>query len=398
MHYISTSKLSNWVSKIKESSFNGRWQQVLSFCNESGVLQLTEPSLFHPILKACSAISFNHGKSLHGSVIKLGVESCTSIGNSIMDLYAKAGEMGSTFSVFGCMKIKDSVSWNILISGHLHHGDMDRGICLFMQARATGFAPNISTLVLVIQTIRNLGALCEGQKMHGYIIKTRFLAILSVQNSLLSMYTDMAMEFARKLFDEMSNRDVITWSVMISGYVKSNESCVALGVFRDMLSQLGTEVDGQTIVSALKACTDLNDLITGRMLHGFIFRKVSNQKHSEAVHLFDSMQKVGMEPDAVTLVNLLQPNNSGGYMLASSMYAARGLWADAARIRALVRDKHVKIVAGYSMVHVNDKSYRFIAGDRNQCLSNEIQTTVEDLHECMKTKKSWIEVPTYIQV
>ncbi|XP_024995018.1 pentatricopeptide repeat-containing protein At2g17210 [Cynara cardunculus var. scolymus] len=737
MHYLSSSKLSDLVSKIKESSFNGRWQQVLSLCNElnkSGGLQLTQPSLFHPILKACAAISLNHGKSLHASVIKLGVESCTSIGNSIMDLYAKAGQMGSTFSVFGCMTIKDSVSWNILISGHLHHGDMDRGICLFMQARATGFAPNISTLVLVIQTIRNLGALREGQKMHGYMIKTRFLATSSVQNSLLSMYADMAMEFARKLFDEMSNRDMITWSIMISGYVKDNESCVALGVFREMLSHLRTEVDGQTTVSALKACTNLNNLITGRMLHGFIFHRgfgfdlfignslidmyskcndpdsalqawreiplknivswnsllsgfVSNHKHSEALHLFDSMQKVGVEPDTVTLVNLLQvckhfadpllckgihtviirqnyelnelvintlidvyakcnlinwaqklfswikirdtitwstmiaaftycglpdesigiyqkmidarekpnaitilnlieacsfdaelkrpksahgiairrgfasdaivgtaildtyakygdiitakkafhqisnknvisysamiaaygmnglardalslldemetrglkpnsvtilsvlsacshgglidkglsffqklietqdfkpnlehysclidllsrcgkldlgtelikklakqhkagasawgallsgcrisyngnkeinekvvsrvlelePNNSSGYMLASSVFAARGLWEDAARIRALVREKHVKIVAGNSMVHVNNKCYRFVAGDRNQFLSNEIRTTIEELHKCMKMKKSWME-------
>ncbi|KAL7609643.1 hypothetical protein Lser_V15G11417 [Lactuca serriola] len=358
MHHlavISSSKLSNWVSKIKELSFSGRWQDVLSLYNDmnkAGV-RLTEPSLFHPILKACSAISLAHGKSLHASVIKLGVESSTSIGNSIMDFYTKAGDVGSTISLFGCMKIRDSVSWNILISGQIDHGDLDQGIRSFIQARATGFEPNVSTLVLVIQTIRTLKALHEEQKIHGYMIKTEFLAISSLQNSLLSMYADTTMEYAQKLFDEMPNRDVITWSVMISGYVKTNKNHLALQIFKEMLSQSGPEPDEQTILSALKACTNLKNLITGRTLHGFIFHKgfhhdtflgnslidmyskcndtdsalqsfteiplkniiswnsiisglVYNEKHSEAIHLFDTMQNAKIDPDAVTLVNLLQ--------------------------------------------------------------------------------------------
>ncbi|KAI3502399.1 hypothetical protein L1887_30441 [Cichorium endivia] len=358
MHHpaiISGSKLSNWVSKIKESSFNGRWQEVLSSYNDmnkAGV-QLTEPSLFHPILKACSAISFTHGKSLHATVIKLGVESSTSIANSIMDFYTKAGRMNSTVTLFGSMNIRDSISWNILISGHIDQGDYDRGMHSFMQARATGFEPNISTLVLVIQTCRNLGALHEGQKIHGYMIKTEFLAISSLQNSLLLMYAEMAIEYAQKLFDEMPNRDVIAWSVMISAYVKTNKTHLALEIFKEMLSQSETEIDGQTIVSALKACTDLKNLITGRTLHGFIFHKgffhdsflgnslidmyskcndpnsalqtwtemplkniiswnsiisglVYSEKYSEAIHLFNLMQNDKVAPDAVTLVNLLQ--------------------------------------------------------------------------------------------
>ncbi|KAI3714198.1 hypothetical protein L1987_72794 [Smallanthus sonchifolius] len=351
----SVSKLSNWVTQIKQSSINRRWQEVFSLynhINKSGV-QLTEPSLFHPILKACSAISFTHGESLHASVIKLGVESCTSIANSIMDFYSKSGLMESTFSVFHGMEIRDSVSWNILISGYIDYGDFDRGIYLFVQAGGLGFEPNVSTLVLVIQAIHNLGILHEGEKMHGYMIKTGFLSVSSVRNSLMLMYASMAMEFAQKVFDEMSDRDVIAWSVMISGYVRSGKSHVALAVFKEMISQFKTEVDGKTVVSALKACTSLKNRITGRTLHGFILRKgfhhdmfignslidmyskcnnpdsafqawkdmpirnivswnsllsglVCNGKHSEAINLFDSMQKSKIEPDAVTLVNLLQ--------------------------------------------------------------------------------------------
>ncbi|KAK1437832.1 hypothetical protein QVD17_03632 [Tagetes erecta] len=82
-----------------------------------------------------------------------------------------------------------------------------------------------------------------------------------------------------------------------------------------------------------------------------------------------------------------EPNNSNGYMLASNMYAASGLWDAAARVRSMVKDKQVKVVAGYSMVHVNNTRCKFIAGDKNQFLVKEIQDTIEVLHRCMKTEK-----------
>lgn len=352
---ISSSKLSNMFSKIKELSLNRNWHEILSLynsLNKSGV-KLTEPSLFHPILKACSATSFKHGQSLHASVVKLGVESCTSIGNSIMDFYAKNGHIDSTFNVLSSIKIKDSVSWNIMICGYIDHGCFDKGMCAFTQARGEGFEPNVSTLVLAVQVIRKIRMLCEGEKMHGYMIKSDFLAVRSVGNAVLCMYADMGMEFARKVFDEMCDKDVVAWSVMVSGYVKSNEARVGLGIFKEMVLELSSEVDGQTIVSVLKACTDLKDVIMGRMLHGFVLRKgfdcdlflgnslvdmyskcndpdsalqawkdmplknivswnsilsglVFNEKHSEALDLFSSMKTAGIEPDAVTLVNILQ--------------------------------------------------------------------------------------------
>ncbi|KAK9052091.1 hypothetical protein SSX86_028719 [Deinandra increscens subsp. villosa] len=292
---ISVSKLSNWVTRIKYSSFNGKWQEVLSLhndLNKSGV-QLTQPSLFHLIIKACSATSSTHGKTLHASVIKLGVDSCTSIGNSIMDFYSKVGLTDSAFSFFHGMKIRDSVSWNILISGHISHGDFHRGVSSFMQARATGFEPNVSTLVLVIQTVHKLGMLDEGQKLHGYMIKTGFLSISSVQNSVLYMYANLEME---------------------------------------------TSCNGND---------DIREKVVERVLE-------------------------------------FEPHNSSGYMLALNTYVARGLWAAAARFRAMVKDRHVKVVAGYSMVHVNNTSCKFIAGDRNQFLLKEVHDTVDELHRCMK--------------
>ncbi|GMY05289.1 pentatricopeptide repeat-containing protein At2g17210 [Fagus crenata] len=349
------SKLPNWILRIRESSSNGKWEEVLSHYHEmkKAGIQLTDPSVFPSILKACSNLSFRGGKSIHGSLVKQGFELFTSIGNSTMDFYMKCGDLGSALAVFNCMRSRDSVSWNIMIYGHLHQGALKEGLLWFMNARVDGFEPNTSTLVLVIRACHSLRAKLEGLQVHGYIFRSGFLAIPSVQNSLLSLYADADMESARKMFDEMCEKDVISWSVIIGGYVQNEEAQVGLQVFREMVSEVGIEPDGITMVSLLKACASLGELSTGRMVHGLVISRgfgfevylgnslidmyskcydaesafkafnemcqrnnvtwnsilsgfILNKKHLEAVSLFYLMGKEGIEADEVTLVNILQ--------------------------------------------------------------------------------------------
>ncbi|KAJ0734360.1 putative tetratricopeptide-like helical domain superfamily [Helianthus annuus] len=111
----------------------------------------------------------------------------------------------------------------------------------------------------------------------------------SVQNPLLGMYANMAMEFSRKLFDEMSDRDVIAWSVMISGYVKSDKAHVGLGIFRE-------------VIIIQKGSRWPNGVSWNSVLSGLVY----NGKHSEAINLFKSMRKYKTGTEAVTFVNLLQ--------------------------------------------------------------------------------------------
>ncbi|KAK2978709.1 hypothetical protein RJ640_026927 [Escallonia rubra] len=352
---LPSSKLPYWISRVRESALHDKWADVLSHYREikQAGIRPTDPSFFHPILKACSTLSFRHGKSIHATLVKQGFESFTSAGNSIMDFYVKSGAFDSAVNMFGCMNSRDSVSWNIIIHGHLNLGNFDEGLWLFMQARVEGFEPNISTLVLILQACRNIDAVNHGTKLHGYLIRSGFWTDTSVMNSALSFYAEGGMGHARKVFDEMSDRDVISWCVMIGGHVQSGEADVALGLFKEMLSAVGVSVDGQTMASAIKACTSLVDLCIGRVIHGFVICRgldydvfvgnslidmyskcnesdcackvfsempqknivswnsllsgfVHNEKHWDALMLFDSMGKAGIEADSVTLVNLLQ--------------------------------------------------------------------------------------------
>ncbi|KAF5740360.1 pentatricopeptide repeat-containing protein [Tripterygium wilfordii] len=350
-----SSNFTNWNLKIKELLSNGKWRELISQFQEmkkAGV-QSTDPAVFPPILKACLNFSCKHGKSIHASVIKQGFVSFVSIGNSIMDFYIKSGDLDSAVSAFECLRGRDSISWNIMVHGHLDRGVVGQGLWWFSNARAAGFEPNISTLVLVIQACSRVSAELEGLKLHCYVIQSGFWASCSVQNSLLSMYADVDIDCAHKLFDEICDKDVISWSVMIRSYVQSGEAESGLHMFKDMVSVVRIEPDGVTMVGVLKACADLVNKSMGRLLHVLVIRGgldsdlfvqnslidmyskcndsdsaskvfeemprknivswnsvlsgfVLNDNYSGALTLIRSMANEGVESDEVTLVNILQ--------------------------------------------------------------------------------------------
>ncbi|KAL6528001.1 hypothetical protein OROHE_014951 [Orobanche hederae] len=172
--------------------------------------QPIDHAIFSHVLKACLALSLGLvGKSVHASLIKQGFESFTSVENSVMDFYAKSRALCYTLGFFNSMKTKDSVSWNIVLHGHLDQGAFEEGFNLFIQARAFGFEHNISTLLLIIQAYRCLGSFNDGKIFHAYVIQSGSWSLTSVQNSLFGMYTDFRMEYAEKPFNEISEKDVM---------------------------------------------------------------------------------------------------------------------------------------------------------------------------------------------
>ncbi|PKU73914.1 pentatricopeptide repeat-containing protein At2g17210 [Dendrobium catenatum] len=329
--------------------------QVFFRYYESKMASFLKLEAFHPFFKHCANFQLvKEGTLAHADAIKTGFDSYTSAGNSIMSFYLKLGMKGCARNVFDEMLWKDSVSWNALIHGFLSQGDSRLGLCLFIEAKACGFVPNLSTLVLVLQACWKLKAVTEGQCFHGFIVKSGFSSYISLQNSLVSFYGKCNnVESAQKLFDEISERDVISWSSLISGYVQTGGAVNALQLFRKMSMEDGIEMDGLVLVSVLQACSFVGDVNYGRSVHGHVFQRgfeadlfinnslidmyskcfhmnsaymvfiqmaqtnlvswnsilsglVENDKYMEALLLLESMKKAAVEGDAYTAVILLQ--------------------------------------------------------------------------------------------
>ncbi|CAA0829879.1 Pentatricopeptide repeat-containing protein [Striga hermonthica] len=134
-------------------------------------------------------------------------------------------------------------------------------------------APNTFTLTSVLKCCSVLPAPEEGRQVHKHALTAGLGSDLFVRTSLLNFYTKCdEIGPARKVFDEMADRSVVTWSAMIGGYARAGCVNEALELFREM-QRGGVEPDEVTMVSVISACAVTGALELGRWVHAFIRRK-----------------------------------------------------------------------------------------------------------------------------
>ncbi|KAK4564917.1 hypothetical protein RGQ29_006817 [Quercus rubra] len=196
---------------------------------------------------------------------------------------------------------------------------------------------------------------------------------------------------ARKVFDEITERDLVSWNSMISGYSKMAYAGDAVGLFQEMRG-LGFEPDEMTLVSVLGACGDLVDLSLGRWVEGFVVenkmelnsyvgsalidmygkcgdlvaaRRVfdsmakndvvtwnamitgyaQNGMSDESIMLFNGMKEAGVDPDKITLIGVLSSCASIGALDI-------GKWVDT---YASERGLHHDIYVGTALIDMYAK-------------------------------------------
>ncbi|MED6183372.1 hypothetical protein PIB30_037289 [Stylosanthes scabra] len=100
---------------------------------------------------------------------------------------------------------------------------------------------------------------------------------LGSSNGMISRYAERGdMMSARKLFDEMTERNVFTWNTMISGYVLGGMNQKALDLFKEMM-RIGECPNKVTLCRVLSSCAKLGDLETGKKIHEKILEMNSGE-------------------------------------------------------------------------------------------------------------------------
>lgn len=126
------------------------------------------------------------------------------------------------------------------------------------------------TYPYVLKACTPMRALRDGQQIHSHVVKNGLVLNLYVVNSLIRFYAQCGvMESARKVFDTSPERDIVTWTTLIQGYVQMGCFEKGLQVFYQMC-ETGISADEITMVVLLSACAKLRNLSVGKKLHKFM--------------------------------------------------------------------------------------------------------------------------------
>lgn len=177
----------------------------------------TYPFLF---IACGNLFALSHGRVAHSSVFKVGLDSDDHTCHSLITMYARCGELSCARKVFDEITERDLVSWNSMISGYSKMKYAGDAVGLFREMRGFGFEPDEMTLVSVLGACGDLGDLSLGRRVEGFVVETKMELNSYVGSALIDMYGKCGdLVAARRVFDSMAKKDVVTWNAMITGQV-----------------------------------------------------------------------------------------------------------------------------------------------------------------------------------
>ncbi|GAA0153561.1 hypothetical protein LIER_11768 [Lithospermum erythrorhizon] len=113
---------------------------------------------FSSIMPACAHLTtLNLGKQLHGYIFRAGFDDNMFIASSLVDMYAKCGNIKSAKRIFEKMEIHDTVAWTAMIMGSALHGQAQEAIFLFEKMEMEGIKPNCVAFIAVLTACSHAG-------------------------------------------------------------------------------------------------------------------------------------------------------------------------------------------------------------------------------------------------
>eukprot|EP01018_Ginkgo_biloba_P008465 Gb_26313 [translate_table: standard] len=305
----------SWNAIIAAYARHGKGGEALTlFYQMEGTGFQPDEFTFASVLPACAGLAaLEHGKIIHEDIIRRGYQFDIFVGSALVDMYTKCGSIENARHVFDKMPRLGVVTWSAMIAGYTQNGYNVEALKLFRQMQLAGVEPDKFTFASVLPACGSLAALDYGRNVHEEIILSGSMSDIFVENALLDMYAKCgSMEDARTVFDNMPERDVVSWTALISGYAQNGLFYEALELFEKMPQRnvvswtvmiAGYAQHGQ-VDEALKLFQKIpvKDVISWTAI---IAGYVQNGCYDEALKLFQEMQLQGVKPSSGTFASVL---------------------------------------------------------------------------------------------
>uniref|UniRef100_A0A9I9ECB1 Pentatricopeptide repeat-containing protein n=2 Tax=Cucumis melo TaxID=3656 RepID=A0A9I9ECB1_CUCME len=333
---------------------------------------LIDPEIFSSLLELCYQLrAIHHGIRIHRLIPTNLLRRNVGISSKLLRLYASSGYMEDAHQVFDEMGKRNfsAFAWNSLISGYAELGLYEDALALYFQMEEEGVEPDHFTFPRVLKACGGIGSIQIGEAVHRHVVRSGFAGDVFVLNALVDMYSKCGcIVRARKVFDQIVYKDIVSWNSMLTGYTRHGLHFEALDIF-DQMIQEGYKPDSVALSTLLSNILSLKFKLH---IHGWVIRhgvewnlsianslivmyakcgKLNRAKWlfqqmpqkdmvswnsiisahfntTEALTYFEVMESLGVLPDRVTFVSLL------------STCAHLGLVKEGGRLYSLMKGKY----------------------------------------------------------
>ncbi|EOY04173.1 Mitochondrial editing factor 22 [Theobroma cacao] len=411
----------SWTSMISGYAQNGQPIEALRVFDEMRKMGVMPDWVaFVSAIRAHTDVEdLEHGKSIHGCVIKMGLELEPDLLIALTAMYAKCGQVMVARSFFDQMKVPNLILWNAMISGYAKNGYAEEAVELFRKMISNNIRTDSITARCAVVACAQVGSLGLARWMDNYISKSEHRDDIFVNSALIDMFAKCGnVDMARMVFDRTLEKDVVVWSAMIVGYGLHGRGREALDLYQ-LMKQAGVCPNDVTFLGLLTACNHSGLVEDGwRLFHCMKDYGIEprHQHYACVVDLlgrggyldqaYDFIMNMPIEPGVsvwgallsackiyrhVTLGEYaaeqlfsIESYNTGHYVQLSNLYASVRMWDRVAKVRVMMKEKGLSKDLGYSLIEINGKLQAFRVGDKSHPQSKEIYEELESLERRLK--------------
>ncbi|KAJ1293654.1 hypothetical protein BS78_01G085200 [Paspalum vaginatum] len=304
--------------------------------------------------------------------------------NTMVSGFANAGMLDLASKFFSESPSRDLISWNALLAGYARYKDFSEVMILFHDMLASCVNPDKVTAVTLISAAACKGSLNHAKSIHCWVVKEFGHQDAFLASALVDMYCKCGnVMVAHSVFEKALDKDVTLWTAMISGLAFNGHGTEALGVYWKM--QAGVVApNGVTLLAVLSACSHAGLLDEGCRIFDSMKQTYNIEPGIEHFGcMVDLLARSGRLTDALALARRmpmrpsrsiwgsilnaslacqntqvaemaskellrLDPEEEGGYVLLSNLYAAEGHWNHRDKVRQSMEKKGLRKSAGAS--------------------------------------------------
>ncbi|KAG6386214.1 hypothetical protein SASPL_155105 [Salvia splendens] len=209
-------------------------------------------------------------RKLHCELIVNGLISELSTANKILHAYTLHKDLESSYALFCDVNVKNSYFWSVMIGGFARAGEFLSCCRVFRDYVRSGDLPDDYTLPVVIKICRNFMDLGMGRLLHCFVFKCGFCCNTFVAAALMDMYAKCkVIGDAGRVFDEMPERDLVSWTVMIGAYTECGNPEEGLELF-DRMREGGIVPDKIVMVNVVNASAKLGSMHKARVVDEYV--------------------------------------------------------------------------------------------------------------------------------
>lgn len=262
------------------------------------------------LLQECTRVrDLGNARRVQALMVCSGLDTVSFCADYLIRFFASCGCLLEAIKAFGQVLAPTVYTWNSIITAHAKLGDGKTALQMYCRMQQKGIDPDRVSFSCTLKACSIVGYVDVGRIIHTQVLNNGLVVDSAIGNALIDMYAKCgSLEDAQRVFDELPQRDVITWGAIIGGYASQGNGALALEYYCKM-QQNGVLSNEIVLLCIIRACCCNGFIRQGKMVHDGAIRSGFESDIAVGSALVDMYVKSGSLEEARKIFESLAIRN-----------------------------------------------------------------------------------------